>query len=94
MVRSAVYEALAGDKEENNSRETPLLHHLKKSDVGGVLRFSLAPGDNYPRLPHEVIIRGDIESILAVRLNGEAYSDYSAGSDQVDTAGMKRKRTE
>ena len=51
----------------------------KISGTAGVLRFSLSPGDNYPRLPHNVQIRGDFELVQSVYLNGEAYSDFIDG---------------
>lgn len=72
MVRSATYTTLASVEHDDsfNSSKAP----------NGSLKFELLPGDNYPRLPHDVVLRGSIDYVLSMKLNGEDYSDFRSGT--------------
>lgn len=82
MVRSAVYESA---KDLNGERITLGQNQINNEALMGTLRFGLSAGDNYPRLPHKVTIRGNIDDVISMTLNGEVYTDYFGETELADT---------
>lgn len=50
--------------------------------VAGALKFTINPGDNFPRLEHKVVVRGQFDKIIYILINGEKYNGYSKGANQ------------